>query len=155
MSIFGSPIGNGAPRADWAEADQTMASFIRNKPEVLEVTGGTLAGNLAMNGNAITGLPAPTNGSDAATKAYVDGKRLVWTAQIPAEWENGEIEIPMTGMLQTDMPHVMPSYSGDKAVQREAWSLIGEGAAASGKLILRCFEEAPTIALTIQVEVMR
>lgn len=34
--------------------------------------GDTMAGPLAMGGNQLTGLPAPANATDAATKAYVD-----------------------------------------------------------------------------------
>ena len=39
----------------------------------VNVAGDTMSGNLAMGGtNTVTGLAAPTNGTDAATKAYVD-----------------------------------------------------------------------------------
>ena len=38
----------------------------------LQKSGGTMSGALAMGSNAITGLAAPTNNTDAATKKYVD-----------------------------------------------------------------------------------
>lgn len=38
----------------------------------LALSGGTMAGDIAMGNNAITGLATPTNASDAATKDYVD-----------------------------------------------------------------------------------
>ena len=39
----------------------------------LATAGGTMSGELAMGTNKITGLGAPTNANDAATKTYVDG----------------------------------------------------------------------------------
>lgn len=38
----------------------------------LQQTGGTMSGNIDMDANKITGLGAPTNGTDAATKDYCD-----------------------------------------------------------------------------------
>lgn len=40
--------------------------------DYLELAGGTMSGDIAMGGNAVTGLGTPTNASDAATKDYVD-----------------------------------------------------------------------------------
>ena len=39
----------------------------------LQTTGGTLSGNLNLGGNRITGLAAPVDATDAATRGYVDG----------------------------------------------------------------------------------
>lgn len=38
----------------------------------LQLAGGTMTGALAMGGNKVTGLGAPTSDADAATKKYVD-----------------------------------------------------------------------------------
>ena len=38
----------------------------------LNLTGGTMSGAIAMGGNKVTGLGAPTNSGDATTKTYVD-----------------------------------------------------------------------------------
>lgn len=49
------------------------SAFTSVAQRYLLTTGGTLTGNLSMNGNKITGLQNnPTNGQDAANKQYVD-----------------------------------------------------------------------------------
>jgi hypothetical protein len=40
--------------------------------QYLKTTGGTVTGDIAMGTNKVTGLGAPTVGTDAATKTYVD-----------------------------------------------------------------------------------
>ena len=38
----------------------------------LNLTGGTMSGNIAMGGNTVTGLATPSGSTDATTKTYVD-----------------------------------------------------------------------------------
>ena len=53
----------------------------------LSLAGGTMSGAIAMGGNKVTGLGAPTAGSaDAATALYVD--TAVAAAGTAAEWQN-------------------------------------------------------------------
>ena len=53
-----------------ADKDTAQDLVIDSK---LPKAGGTMSGAINMDNNAITGLPSPTNASDAANKAYVDG----------------------------------------------------------------------------------
>lgn len=41
-------------------------------PDALPLAGGTMTGAINMDGNKVTGLPAPTADLDAVTKAYLD-----------------------------------------------------------------------------------
>lgn len=61
----------------------------------LQLTGGTMTGNIAMSGGAtVTGLPAPILDSDAATKLYVDNlvQGLSWK-QAVAVLTNANINV--------------------------------------------------------------
>jgi len=59
--------------------------------------GGTLSGILNMGGNKITNLGAPTSGTDAATKTYVDSVAL---AAIP-DGDKGDITTSSLGTVWT------------------------------------------------------
>ena len=53
--------------------DATTAEFVRREDGFrVSKNGDTMAGALAMGGNAITGLADPSGNQDAATKSYVD-----------------------------------------------------------------------------------
>lgn len=56
-----------------ADADKPVSSAVQSAlDDKLDLSGGTMSGDLAMGGNSITGLDDPTNDGDAATKGYVD-----------------------------------------------------------------------------------
>lgn len=127
----------------------------------LPKTGGTMTGKLNMNGKALQNLAAPASAADAATKGYVDGKRLTFTAAIPTDWVgDGPYTqmVAVAGILATDMPHITPVYDADseKAMaQRDAWGCISRAEAAAGGIGFACFEDKPESAIPIQIEVMR
>ena len=123
--------------------------------------GGSMAGDIDMAGNGVTGLKAPKNDADAATKSYVDKKRAVFSAVISTEWAGDEPytqTVTVEGLLETDMPHVVPVYDADNTTaqaQREAWGCVSRGVAAAGGIQFTCFEDKPETAIPIQIEVMR
>lgn len=123
--------------------------------------GGSMAGDIDMAGNGVTGLKAPKNDADAATKSYVDKKRAVFSAVISTEWAGDEPytqTVAVSGILASDMPHVTPVYDADNTTaqaQREAWGCVSRGVAAAGGIQFTCFEDKPETAIPIQIEVMR
>lgn len=127
-------------------------------------TAGTLSVGLPikMGTNRITDMGAPTDAADAATKAYVDGKRFTKTATISASWSGSAApytqSVTVAGILATDFPHITPVYSSTLATalaQKEAWSMVSKAVSNSGKITFTCFEEKPATAIPIQIEVTR
>lgn len=128
----------------------------------LPLAGGTMTGPIAMGGNKMTGLNTPTATGDAATKGYVDGKRFTKTATITTTWSGSVApytqSVNVSGILASDQPHIAPVYSSTFATavkQKEAWSMVDYAQADNGKITFVCFEDKPTTAIPIQIEVMR
>ena len=129
----------------------------------LPASGGTMTGNIDLGGNALTNVKAPAAATDAATKGYVDGKRLVLTTTIPASW-TGSAEpytqtISVPGILATDTPHIMPVYTDPNysvtLAQIEGWSKIVSAFSGDGVIAFCCRPDKPAVAIPIQIEVMR
>lgn len=74
----GAAASTTVPKMDGTAAVGTELAFARgdhvhpSDTKKLDKSGGTMTGNLAMSNNKITGLGAPTDDTDAATKKYVD-----------------------------------------------------------------------------------
>lgn len=89
-------------------------------------------------------------------------EKKVFTATIPTTgWVTGEkdyVDVTVNGILASDYPHITPVYTGvvatDKAIQ-EAWSKVDRAVANNGSLQVTAFEEVPTTAIPIQIEVVR
>lgn len=66
--------------------------------------------------------------------------------------------LSVAGILSTDTPHIMPVYSTTNAtaiVQKEAWACVSKAVTAAGSITFTCFEDKPTTAIPIQIEVNR
>lgn len=157
---------NGQPISglnDPTENDQaTRKKYVDDKAgTLLPKSGGTMTGAIAMGGNKVTGLGTPEADTDAATKGYVDGKRAAYTATLSTSWTGSgpyTQTVTISGILATDMPHIMPAYSSNNATaiaQKEAWSKVSKAEAAADSITFTCFEEKPTAAIPIQIEVIR
>ena len=143
--------------------EDTLAEHDEALGKRLPTSGGTMTGNIDLGGNALTNVKSPAAATDAATKGYVDGKRLVLTATIPASW-TGSAEpytqtISVPGILATDTPHIMPVYTDPNysvtLAQIEGWSKIVSAFSGDGTIAFYCRPDKPAVAIPIQIEVMR
>ena len=175
MSIMGNVAGLGAVQPDWAQTDEKMADFIRNKPDIVGIernveaalpkAGGTMTGDIAMGGSRVTGLGAPVADGDAATKAYVDSavvKPFYRKVLLPAASWTGSgpymQQIWSEGIREEDRPHWGILYSGDLAQrqeQKEAFALVDDLNTLDGKGVFTCFAEKPETDIAVQLEVNR
>lgn len=138
-------------------ADAAAVGAAINK--LLPKSGGTMTGPIAMGGNKVTGLGAPAEAGDAASKAYVDGKHWVGSVTLPVSGWVGLVQtVAVPGILATDTPHYGVVYSGtasEKAAQKEAFALVDDLDTGAGSVTFTCFEEKPEADLTVQLEVNR
>jgi len=115
-------------------------------------------------------LPVPTAndaGKALTVNANCDGYTIktdnqVILATIGTNWVGDEAPysqaIAISGILESDTPHVTPVYNGDlesKIAQMEAWGMISEGEAGEGVIVFSCFEDKPEVEVSIQIEVNR
>lgn len=185
ISGLGEPIedSHAVPKF-YADNIAEIANSAKNTADsALPKSGGTMTGAINMNGQSISGLNDPTEATQAArkgyvdtakaeanaytdtakeeAKSYVDGKRFTKTATITTTWSGrGPYTqvVSVSGILETDMPHITPVYSADNATaiaQKEAWGCVSKAETSANTITFTCFEEAPTTAVQIQIEVMR
>ena len=138
----------------------------------LPSSGGDMTGAINMNGQSISGLNDPVEESQAArkgyvdaakeeVKAYTDSKRKTWTATITTTWSGSgpyTQSVTVSGILASDMPHITPVYSSDNATalaQKEAWACVSKAVTAANSIAFSCFEDKPSTAIPIQIEVIR
>ena len=119
---------------------------------------------LNFTGDQINNLLTRTNNLDTELneiKAYADNKRKTWTATITTTWSGSgpyTQSVDISGILASDMPHIVPVYSSDNATalaEQEAWFCISKAVAADNSITFTCFEDKPTTAIPIQIEVNR
>lgn len=137
--------------------EDTLAEHDETLGKRLPTSGGTMTGNIDLGGNALTNVKSPAAATDAATKGYVDGKRLVLTATIPARWTGSAAPYAQTisvpGILATDAPHITPVYTD--LAQIEGWSKIVSAFSGDGTIDFYCRPDKPAVAIPIQIEVLR
>lgn len=84
------------------------------------------------------------------------------TATLSTTWSGSSAPytqvLSVAGILSTDTPHIMPVYSTTNSTaiaQKEAWACVSKAITSDGKITFTCFEDKPTTAIPIQIEVNR
>lgn len=162
MLILGNVLCTNRLRTDYAQTDETMASFLLNKPDAairsaaetaqaaLPKTGGTMTGPIAMGGQKITGLPEPAASTDPATKGYVDAGKTAVSAALSTAWPGNTQTVAVSGVKGDSYVLVTPAPESFVA-----WSEAGVRCTAQsdGQLSFAC-QEVPSQALTANILIM-
>lgn len=164
-SAFKFPV-SGSSDVFYYYADDTQRGLVTigdkdSDADALTVTSGKEIYD-EFKGSA-TGVVKDSDKLGGQPPTYYGKAPLHLTATITAASWTGSAApytqtVAVTGILATDYPHVAPVYSDTLATaiaQREAWACVGEAVTGAGTITFTCFEDKPTTAIPIQIEVMR
>ena len=141
----------------------------------LSCVGGAVQGQIDMGGQKITGLPDPTEDTDAAGKGYVDAQaaaavtaagQAVKTSFVTlfldaASWEGNDapfsLFIPISALTSEKLARVTPIYTGTDTAQdlaiRDACAAITYAKRTEGGITFTCLAEKPTTDIPVTVEI--
>jgi hypothetical protein len=135
---------------------QQIAEVLNRK---LDKAGGVMTGNIDMNGQKITNLPAPIDDSDAATKGFVEEKALrffdveITASSFVADTTHDDYpfraSIPLKGVTANMIPDVYFSFS-----DAVSGMFAPVSAAYKGGVYIYASEQ-PTLGMTIPVIICR
>lgn len=143
-SLVGAPGEKGEPGAK----------------DALPYAGGTMKGDINMDGHRITNVPEPTDDTDAVSRGYMDGRiRYAEATLTAAGWSESapySQSVAVEGVLPEKPPHVSPVYSGDNiAEQMEAAGCVSYATPGTDLITFVCLTDRPETDIPIQVEVHR
>lgn len=126
---------------------------LTNKPSS---TSSTLT--IKKNGN----LVGTYDGTSATEVNITTPSVHYFTAEVPATgWTATApytVDVNIPGLLTTDRPLVIPTYTGEASVvanQIKAWSCITRMSTGTNTLTMYAYTKAPTVAVPIQLQVIR
>ena len=100
----------------------------------LPLVGGTLTGDLNLNGNVVTGLGQPQQTTDAATKSYVDARETALRNDLVSNASSlfSQLNINNTDLAQAGIDFSGSAIHGDKALKFRTVSPTGTHYATFG-----------------------
>ena len=117
----------------------------------------TLSQSVTTQGQNITTLQSniSTINSELSGKA----KRYIYNTTLSTTWSGSAAPytqtINISGILSTDTPHIMPVYGSNVEDEIQAWSMVARAVTSDGAITFYCYGDKPTIALNLQIEVIR
>lgn len=139
------PIANGGTGATTVESARNALGLGNTSGAVPIANGGT---------GATSASAARSNLGAASRATYTATIATTWTGSSAPYTQN----VSVSGILATDCPHITPVYSSTLSTalgQKEAWSMVSKAETSANTITFTCFEEKPTTAIPIQIEVMR
>ena len=142
---------NAQTAADNAQAAAGNAQATADN--ALPKAGGDMTGSIAMGGNKVTGLGAPADSADAATKQYVDDQKAVsTTATLSASGWSGNTQTVSVASV-TASNNILVTAAPASFV---AWSeaVVYCSSQGDGTLTFTC-EEVPAVNLTANILILK
>lgn len=140
--------------------------YVVSTDGLLDRTGGTMTGNIAMSGNKVTGLGAPSDNADAANKGYVDtalngAKTVSVSATLTvAGWTGSTApytqQVTVSALTGDKFAMAYPVYDSDvnaNLALKEACGMVSFASRGDHKITFTCLEDKPTVDIPIAVEV--
>lgn len=160
VKLTGANITGSSGQSIAAELDAKVDEDALNAAMALRLPlqGGTMSGTLAMGKNRIRDLAYPDSATDAATKGYVDTRKLVLkTKMLTTGWKGSGPyvqQLYMPEMNPNDTPFVIAEYDAQVEIalaQREAWACVDKVEAMDSVLRITCLEEKPRTEVPLRV----
>lgn len=139
--------------------------YVVSTDGLLDKSGGTMTGAIAMSGNKVTGLGAPESDTDAANKSYVDTsltsvKTVSVSATLTVAGWTGSApyvqSVTITGLTDAKKAMAYPVYGSGTATNltlKEACGMVSFASRSGSTLTFTCLEDKPTVDIPITVEV--
>ena len=136
----------------------------------ISATGGATTEQGAKADSAIQGVKLNGTLLEADSQNIVDvivnesgSSTVTYTVEIGTNWEAAETgehvqSVEVAGILATDNPIVdvvLDALKDTAPRQLEAWSCVSKIETSDGSITVTCLEEAPKVALPIQLKVVK
>lgn len=139
--------------------------YVVSTDGLLDKSGGTMTGAIAMSGNKVTGLGTPEEDTDAANKSYVDTSMTsVKTVSVSATltvagWTGSAPyvqSVTITGLTDAKKAMAYPVYGSGTTTNlalKEACGMVSFASRSGSTLTFTCLEDKPTVDIPVTVEV--